>query len=123
LPLILALTFASELCAAGEPDLRTALTHPLRYYVVEPERCQPPGERLPVLVCVAGADADFVGTARRFAEARGEVPILLVVPCTVSNTNTLRGVVRQRYADLYREDTVAAVAGETVRVDVRARLA
>src|SRR5579883_3076713 len=86
-----------------DPVLRTASTHPMRYYVAAPGRMPPPGERLPVLVCLAGADSNFKALIARFARARGERPFLLVAPCTFSNANALRGEVRQWYTDLYSE--------------------
>jgi pimeloyl-ACP methyl ester carboxylesterase len=109
-------------CAAAEPVLRTASTHRLRYYVYPTSR-QPSGPRVPILVCLAGADADFKGTAFRFAKVRGATPILLVVPCIFSNANALRGQVRQQYADLYGESLVETVGGVGLIPDVRSRLA
>jgi predicted esterase len=109
--------------ARAEPVLHTASTHPLRCYVVEPSRQQPPGKRLPVLVCLEGAGADFRGAAIRFARARGDTPILIVVPCTFSSTNAMRGEVRQRYTDLYGESLVDTVGGVGLVPAIRSRLA
>jgi poly(3-hydroxybutyrate) depolymerase len=97
----------------------------LRYYLVEPSA--PPDDRrkLPVLVCLAGADGDFRGTALRFARSRDRagLPVVLVVPCTFSSSNALWGAARRRYAELYGEGLVRSVGGAGPIPDVRSRLA
>lgn len=125
-------TYASILLATlpllGEPYtssqtlLRTASTHPVRYYFVEPAPMPARDRPLPVLVCIAGADSDFKRLASRFAEARGDQPFLLVIPCGFSNTNAMRGDVRSRYTKLYGEDLVDTVGGKGLVPDVRSRL-
>jgi pimeloyl-ACP methyl ester carboxylesterase len=46
-----------------------------------------------------------------------------VVPCTFSNTNAMRGEIRQRYTALYGESLVGTVGGFGMIPDVRSRLA
>ncbi|MFQ5844648.1 MAG: alpha/beta hydrolase, partial [Planctomycetota bacterium] len=44
----------------------------------------------PVLVAVDGAGSNFLGAARRFAQARGSRNFIVLVPCSLSNTNALQ---------------------------------
>jgi pimeloyl-ACP methyl ester carboxylesterase len=109
---------------AGEPVLRRASTHPIRYYLSVPDG-EPPtvGRRLPVLVCVAGADSDFRATAERYSRARGGLPFLVVSPCTISSTNLLRGETLERYRRLYPEEVLREAGGIGLLPDVHRRLA
>lgn len=61
--------------------------HPLVAWVALPE-AETKGP-LPVLVAVEGAGCNFLGAVRHFRGARGKLPFILVVPCTLSNTNAL----------------------------------
>lgn len=45
--------------------------------------------KLHVLVTVDGAGSNFLGSARRFAQARGSRNFIVLAPCTLANTNAL----------------------------------
>ncbi|MCG3136031.1 MAG: hypothetical protein HMLKMBBP_03826 [Planctomycetes bacterium] len=47
------------------------------------------GKSFPVLVAVDGAGANFLGCLRSFAGARGSRNVIVLSPCTLSNTNDL----------------------------------
>src|SRR5262245_519266 len=90
IPLLVALALAAGPAAAppGVPDSTTiaahqASTHPMRYFVALPAGWT--AERAwPVVVVVADAHRDFAGNLRRFVEARGARPYLLVAPEVVT---------------------------------------
>jgi predicted esterase len=93
---------------APEIDLKTASSHPIRYYLSLPRRyARQPGKGWPVLVCVDGAGSGFRGLAGAFGEARGDLPFLLVCPCTFSNTNALQGHMREHYRGYYADAVIA----------------
>jgi poly(3-hydroxybutyrate) depolymerase len=93
-------------------ELRAASAHPIRYYLSLPEGYQRrPGKRWPVLVCVAGADADFRGLAERYGRACEGRPFVVVAPCAFSCANALRGPLLQHYRGLYDEDTIRSAGG------------
>jgi alpha-beta hydrolase superfamily lysophospholipase len=75
-----------------------------------------------VLVCVAGADADFAGMAERYQRARGDRPFIIVAPCTFSNTNALRGPLLDHYRRLYSADEIRRAGGLGLLRDVNRRL-
>src|SRR5436309_1229254 len=120
---LLHLGSAPSLAAANAIPLLRASSHPISYYLSLPRGYSPRGpKRWPVLVCIAGADADFAGLARRFAEARGDRPFLIVVPCTFSGTNVLRGPMLEHYQELYDPEEIHAAAGSGWPTDVNRRL-
>src|SRR5262249_12834933 len=82
--------------------LKSASSHPIKYYCSLPKGYQrAKDKRWPVLVCVEGAGCNFRDMAETFVQARGDLPVLVVVPCTFSNTNRIWGQRRQRYLQLY----------------------
>src|SRR5215472_17408796 len=93
--LLALLTFPALAKPADPVVLRQARGHPIRYYLSLPQGRQTEPQ-LPLLVCIAGADSDFRALVERFRKARGGRPFALVVPCTFSNTNGLRGEVLRR---------------------------
>jgi poly(3-hydroxybutyrate) depolymerase len=85
--------------------LRRATTHPMRYYLSLPRGYVPnAGKKWPVLVVLAGNAANpFEESASAFFEARGDLPYLLVVPCTWNNhpgSEEVRPRFREIYPDL-----------------------
>jgi hypothetical protein len=61
-------------------------SHPLVGYVSLPKDWAK-GKSYPVLVGVEGAGCGFLGYCRSFAGARGQRPVIVVAPITLSNTN------------------------------------
>src|SRR5438128_2467629 len=96
---VLVLLLAGPLAGAGEGDadadglaLKTASTHPMKYYLSLPRDYRPgPGRRWPVLVCVDGSGSNSRIMGDIFRDARGSLPCLVVSPCTFSNTNEITG--------------------------------
>ncbi len=74
--------------STAEPVLKKASAHELRYFLSLPKGWSP--ERTwPVLVVVDGAGSSFEAQCRRHAGFRGDVPVILLAPCTFANTNSL----------------------------------
>ncbi len=120
LAVLLALgTFPGQAKPADPIVPRQAPGHPIRYYLSLPEGSP---VRPPLLVCIAGADADFQGLLERFRKARGDRPFALVVPCTFSNTNRLHGEVLRRYRRVYSDEVIHRAAGAGLFPDVNHRL-
>ncbi|HEV8134360.1 MAG TPA: hypothetical protein VGP85_06775 [Pyrinomonadaceae bacterium] len=88
--LLLTLTFFSVTLAAScvpgseQPQLKTASTHPIQYYLSLPDAWAS-GKKYPVVVVIDSADRDFLAAATDFARARGHVPFILVTPLVVTN--------------------------------------
>jgi pimeloyl-ACP methyl ester carboxylesterase len=98
--------------ADAEIILCRAKSHPMRYYLALPRGWRPEdGKRWPVLVCLSGAAADFRQTALRFRAASCERPCFVVVPCSFSSSNQIRGAVLERYRELYSDDEIAQAGG------------
>jgi poly(3-hydroxybutyrate) depolymerase len=101
--------------AVAETDtlpFQRASSHPIRYHLVLPHAySRQETKTWPVLVCIAGAGADFQALARHFAAARGDRPFLIVVPCTFSNTNLLRGPMLEHFRKMYSQDEIHEAAG------------
>lgn len=76
----------------------------MRFYLSLPRgyKAKPP-RRWPVLVCVSGADSVFQHRLDNYRNARGDMPFLVVSPCTFSNTNTLEGLHLELYRRLYTD--------------------
>lgn len=68
-----------------------------RAYVALPQGYTPKAV-WPVLVAVEGAGSNFLGAARNFRGARKDLPYIIVVPCTLSNTNALSAAAYPHYA-------------------------
>lgn len=105
--LMLLLTAGTARAAgADEVDrlvLRKATTHPIRYYFSLPRGYgQPPERKWPVLVALAGrSDDPFEATAQNYLHARGDLPFVLVVPCTFNNNNDDPTLGSARYREYY----------------------
>ena len=83
---LLALSFApgSPVHAATPPQLKTASTHPIQYYLSLPEGWTR-AKKWPVVVVIDSAERDFLQAATAFADARGSRPFILVTPLVVTN--------------------------------------
>src|SRR5205823_5086326 len=107
----------------GAVRLERVPLHPMRYYLSLPKGYRRSrAQRWPVLVCLAGADSDFRGLLERYRGARGGLPVLLVCPCTFSNTNGLRGARLALYSGLYPPGVIDSSGGRGLLPDLRARL-
>lgn len=108
--------FAAGFVAGGNgqepsPALLAASTHPIKYYLALPAGYQHgSAKRWPVLVCIEGAGSHFKESVQEFRRQCGELPLLVVTPCTFSNTNAIAGEVRNRYLDLYAEATIDGIS-------------
>lgn len=71
-----------------EPVLKKASRHELRYFFSLPKGWTP-DRKVPVLVVVEGAGCGFEGQCKRHMGFRGDVPVIIVTPCTFANTNGL----------------------------------
>jgi len=83
---LLALSFApgSSVHASEPPQLKTASTHPIQYYLSLPEGWTN-AQKWPVVVVIDSAERDFSHAAAAFAQARGSRPFILVTPLVVTN--------------------------------------
>lgn len=118
------LTAAADSLAQRRMVLRKASAHPLRYYLSLPEGYDREAEReWPVLVCVSGAGSDFKGFGEGYRKRRGDLPLLIVSPCTFANTNAIQGKLRERYGELYSPEELEQGIGERMRFDLAGLLA
>ena len=79
--------------AQGAPAsllLKTAGGHPMQYYVALPAHWTP-DRQWPIVVVAEAADKEFKLNAERFAEARGELPFIIVAPINVTNGSQGQG--------------------------------
>ena len=89
-PAVLTFIFISVALAAAcvpgseQPQLKTASTHPIQYYLSLPEAWTS-GKKYPIVVVIESADRDFLAAATDFARARGHLPFILVTPLVVTN--------------------------------------
>lgn len=81
------------------PQLKTASTHPIQYYISLPEGWTAT-KKWPVVVVIESADREFMQAATAFAQARGSRPFILVTPLVVTNGGTgYRSVPTYHYSD------------------------
>ncbi|KAF0243844.1 MAG: hypothetical protein FD180_3012 [Planctomycetota bacterium] len=69
-----------------EPLLRKASTHDMRYFLSLPPGWTP-DKTWPVLVACEGTGANYRDQCARFAGFRKDVPVILLTPCTFTNTS------------------------------------
>src|ERR1051326_3071415 len=83
---LLALTFAgcSLVHASPAPELKTASSHPIQYYLSLPNGWTAT-KKWPVVVVIESADREFLQAATAFANARGSRPFIIVTPLVVTN--------------------------------------
>jgi len=100
---------ALDLAAVDRVVLRRAAAHPMRYFLSLPKAWRPDsGRTWPVLVAVEGAGSGFRGMARGYARARGDLPFIVVTPCSFANTNAIEGKKLEKYQGWYDAETIAA---------------
>ena len=85
--------------ASEPPQLKTASSHPIQYYLSLPEGWVA-GKKWPVVVVIESADREFLQAATAFAQARGHQPFILVTPLVVTNGGAgYRSVPTYHYSD------------------------
>jgi predicted esterase len=98
---------ASDAPAIDRVVLKTASSHPMKYFFSLPRGFgRQPGRRWPVLVCVDCAGSNFRQLAEAYRRERGELPFLLVCPCTFSNTNEITGHMLDKYRRFYPDTLI-----------------
>lgn len=81
------------------PQLKTASSHPIQYYLSLPEAWVV-GKKWPVVVVIESADREFLEAATAFAQAREQRPFILVTPLVVTNGGAgYRSVPTYHYSD------------------------
>lgn len=104
--------------------LRQAGSHPIRYWFSLPRGYNPEADRRwPVLVCVDGAGSGFEGYTNGFRKRRGDLPCILVGPCTFANTNAIKGNIRKKFQKIYDDDVIAEGAAQRLEWDEAGLLA
>ena len=98
--LLLLLLFGSAIsCTAQTPQLKTASTHPIQYYLSLPENWTA-DKKWPVVVVIESADREFSQAATAFAQARKKLPFIIVTPLVVTNGGAgYRSVPTYHYSD------------------------
>lgn len=97
----LALVYTWAICvhASDSPELKTASTHPIQYYLSLPEGWTA-GKKWPVVVVIDSADRDFLQAAKDFTQARQHRPFILITPLVVTNGGAgYRSVPTYHYSD------------------------
>ncbi len=97
--------------AAGQPgatplELKTASTHPMKYWVSAPQGPAPAGG-WPVLVVITDATRQFQATAEAFVAARHADQVAIVVPVTLGS-----GGQAQRVREVFPYDSTAWARAE-----------
>ena len=96
---LLALASTTLVHASEPPQLKTASSHPIQYYLSLPEGWVA-GKKWPVVVVIDSAEREFLQAATAFAQARGPRPFILVTPLVVTNGGTrYRSVPTYHYSD------------------------
>ncbi|MHC4779704.1 MAG: hypothetical protein ACYTFG_14105 [Planctomycetota bacterium] len=109
---------AIDKAATDNLVLMTASTHPMRYFFSLPKSFRrQKGKRWPVLVCVDGAGSNFEGIARGYKNKRGDMPYMVVSPCSFSNTNQIQGNMRKKYEKYYSGEVIDEGSKELIRWD------
>lgn len=98
--LLLLCCVSSTLVHASEPpELKTASTHPIQYYLSLPNGWVA-GKKWPVVVVIDSAERDFLQAATAFAAARQQRPFIIVTPLVVTNGGAnVRSVPSYHYSD------------------------
>ena len=81
------------------PQLKTASTHPIQYYLALPDGWTA-GKKWPVVVVIDSAEREFSEAAAAFAQARRKQPFIIVTPLVVTNGGAgARSVPSYHYSD------------------------
>ena len=90
---------AASVRASEAPQLKTASSHSIQYYLSLPEGWTA-AKKWPVVVVIESADRDFLQAATVFAQARRRAPFILVTPLVVTNGGAgYRSVPSYHYSD------------------------
>jgi len=89
------LVYASE-----PPQLKTASSHPIQYYLSLPEGWIA-GKKWPVVVVIESADREFLQAATAFAQARQHRPFILVTPLVVTNGGQVTAAYRANNTQIW----------------------
>jgi len=93
--------------------------HPLRYYISLPRGYSRRAKRRwPVLITIDGSGSGFKGRAFSYTKARSNLPLIVVAPCTFSNTNSWK-----KYTKWYDKKTVEEATKNPLAWDEKALLA
>jgi len=96
---VLACSPAALVHASEAPQLKTASSHPIQYYLSLPEGWVAT-KKWPVVVVIESAERDFLQAATAFAQARGSRPFILITPLVVTNGGAgYRNVPTYHYTD------------------------
>lgn len=88
---------------SAAPELRTASTHPMRYWLSLPHG-HSRERKWPVLVVIPDATRDFAGNLASFVAARRDGPFILVAPLVLTCGGPYRGDPPYPYAEaVWRE--------------------
>lgn len=102
---------------ATKPTLMKCGKHPIHYYVSIPKNWNK-DKKWPVLVAVEGAGCNFAGAANSFHRNRKDLPYIVVVPLTFSNTNALHQKKYKSYpADLLKKHQGGSTKGSRLKFD------
>ena len=97
--LAISCTSAKFVNAFKPPELKTASSHPIQYYLSLPEGWVA-GKKYPVVVVIESADREFLQAATAFANARKQRPFILITPLVVTNGGAgYRNVPTYHYSD------------------------
>ena len=97
--LALTCTWFTWVHASEPPQLKTASSHPIQYYLSLPEGWTA-GKRWPVVVVIESAERQFLEAATAFARARASRPFILITPLVVTNGGSgYRSVPTYHYSD------------------------
>jgi hypothetical protein len=97
--LALVCTPAALVHASEAPQLKTASSHPIQYYLSLPEGWTT-AKKWPVVVVIESADRNFLQAATVFAQARARRPFILITPLVVTNGGSgYRNVPTYHYSD------------------------
>jgi dienelactone hydrolase len=89
--------FASH--GTGAPELKTASSHPIQYYLSLPDGWTA-GKKWPVVVVIESAERNFQNAATVFARSSHRGPFILVTPMVVTNGGSgYRNVPSYHYSD------------------------
>jgi predicted peptidase len=88
---------------AGQPQLRTASSHPIQYYLSLPDGWSAK-KKWPVVIVIESANREFLNAASVFAQSRQRGPFILVTPLVVTNGGAgYRSVPTYHYSDVVWE--------------------
>ena len=68
---------------SGAPILKTASHHPMQYYISLPQGWTPE-KKSPIVVTVTGGLKNFQANAQLFADARKNLPFIIVTPVNLT---------------------------------------